>query len=143
MWLISGLLVLGLLIGNLVGMTAQSVVTALLGLLFAFVGGSLIALMGKLASSDRQLAGKCILSLSLGCLLGTYTGIFVSENQLLSNSDTPSSRHAIAEKKYLRSEVLDHAQAVQSRYAQGAISTEEAYKALLSILHDVRDAERR
>jgi len=74
MWVIVGRFLLGLLVGNLVGMTAESVATPLLGLLFAFIAGSVIALLGKLPPEDRRLAGQCIAALSLGCLSARTAG---------------------------------------------------------------------
>jgi hypothetical protein len=88
MWLIVAFAALGLLIGNLVGLTAQSVVSSLLGLLFAFVGGSVLVFLEKLTPEIRKLAGQSILALSVSCLIGTYVGIVVSEWQLLSPKRT-------------------------------------------------------
>jgi hypothetical protein len=84
MWIVLSFLALGFLIGNIVGMTAQSVVTSLLGLLFAFAGGSVLTFIHKLDAGERRLAGQAVLALSLACVGGLYTGIFVSEHRLLS-----------------------------------------------------------
>jgi hypothetical protein len=134
MWVIIGLFSLGLLVGNLVGLTAKSVVTSLLGLLFAFIGGSVIALLNKLPPADRRLAGQCVVALSLGCLIGTYGGIVVSEYQLLSQKKDQPARISVADRKYLRSEVFGPAQAIRKQYAQGDITLEEAYRQLGALL---------
>lgn len=136
MWVVIGLFLLGLLVGNLVGLTAQSVVSSLLSLLFAFIGGSLIALLGKLSPSERGLAGQCIVALSIGCLIGTYGGIAVSENQLLSlrGTHTGASRLTVADRKYLRSEILTPAAAIDLQYRQGLINADEAYRQLSVLL---------
>jgi len=136
MWVIIGLFLLGLLVGNLVGLTAQSVVTPLLGLLFAFIGGSVIAMVGKLPPADRRLAGQCIIALSLGCLIGTYGGIVVSDYQLLSpkRDHVSAMRMTVADRKYLRSQVIEPSAAIQLQYAQGRISAEEAFRKLQDLL---------
>lgn len=71
MWIVIGFAALGFLIGNLVGLTAHSVVTSVLTLIFAFTGGSIIAFLGKLTLDDRRVAGQAICCLSLCCVLGT------------------------------------------------------------------------
>jgi hypothetical protein len=147
MWVIIGLFLLGLLVGNLVGLTATSVVTPLLGLLFAFVGGSVIVMLGKLPSADRRLAGQCIVALALGCLIGTYGGIVVTEYQLLSPKidHVPATRMTVADRKaylYLRSEVMAPAAAIQLQYAQGHITAEEAYGQLRALLQKAEGNER-
>ena len=160
MWIVLGFLGLGFLIGNIVGMTAESVVTSLLGLLFAFAGGSVLSLMHKLDVADRKLTGQAILSLSLSCLLGLYTGIVVSERRLLSPAvaatappaqamqpapaATPASpppeskpqlqaREALipsAAKKYLLSLPVSQVDQIDELRQSGKISPEEAYRRL-------------
>lgn len=160
MWIVLGFLALGFLIGNIVGMTAQSVVTSLLGLLFAFAGGSVLSLMHKLDVADRKAAGQAILSLSLSCLLGLYIGIVVSERRLLSpavsataiqaqamqrnNAATPTSQPAepkpqvqnkeslipSAANKYLLSLPVSDIDQIDELREAGKISPDEAYKRL-------------
>ena len=88
MWLIVAFATTGFLVGNLMGMSASSTVPSFLGLLFALLGGSLIAFLHKLTREDRIIAGKLVFALSLTCLLGVYTGLFVNERELL----TPKGR---------------------------------------------------
>ncbi len=61
MWMILGFAALGLLIGNLIGMTSEGVIGELISLLFVFVGGSLMAFLHKLTPADRRLAGGALL----------------------------------------------------------------------------------
>ena len=131
-------LMLGFLIGNLVGLTAESVVSVLVPLLFAFGGGSAIGFLHKLDSTARQAASKSILALAVACLIGTYVGILVSEHQLL----TPESRRAtragasISESKYLRSYVISKADQIDQLKATGALTPEKAYEALYSLISE-------
>jgi hypothetical protein len=141
MWIIFGFLALGLLIGNLIGLTAESVVISVLGLLFAFGGGSIIAFIGKLSPEDRQLAGKAILALSFACLVGVYSGIGISEWQILSppekahlNASTALPRASIADKKYLRSALIEPMDAIDTQLTMGDISSDEAYKRLFELV---------
>lgn len=84
MWLVLAFLALGLLIGNLVGLSATAVVASLVALLFAFGGGSIIAFLHKLSGADRTAASQAVLAFSLACLVGVYAGLRVSEYRMLS-----------------------------------------------------------
>src|SRR5688500_11854820 len=84
MWLIVAFSMLGLLVGNLVGLSATSVVTPLLGLLFAFAGSSVIAFLHKLTQQDRKVASYAMTALSVACLVGIYSGVLVNEYRLLT-----------------------------------------------------------
>jgi len=59
MWIVAGLFFLGLLVGNLVGLTSESVVTSLVWLLFALIDGSVVALLGKLTPQQQRLVSTC------------------------------------------------------------------------------------
>ena len=87
-WSVAGFVALGYLTGTLVGMSASPVTGALVGLLFAFAGGSGVAFFKTLTPEERVSAGQGIMALSLGCLLGVYSGIVVSEFRLLSPRGT-------------------------------------------------------
>jgi len=88
MWLILAFSALGLLIGNLVGLSATSIVTPLLGLLFAFGGSSIIAFLHKLSGDDRKAAAQAVLAISLACLVGVYSGVLINQYRVL----TPKAR---------------------------------------------------
>jgi len=164
MWIVLGFLSLGFLVGNIVGMTAQSVVTSLLGLLFAFAGGSVLSIMHKLDVADRNAAGQAVMALSLSCLLGIYSGIFVSEHRLLSPAvpatstksemmqrnveATPTSQSQetkqqvqgkegtipSAANKYLLSLSVDEIDQIDQLRTSGKISSDEAYKRLHNLV---------
>jgi len=121
---------LGFLIGNLVGMTSSSAVSALIPLLFAFGGGSAVAFLQKLDRETQRRASVAIISLSIACLVGTYTGIVVSEYQLLSpatNKPIPDKR---VERTYLRSSTISLVNAIDAQRTKGNLTTEQAYDKL-------------
>ena len=129
-------LMLGFLIGNLVGLSAESVLATLMPLLFAFGGGSAIGFLHKVDEASKQVAFQAILTLSIGCLAGTYMGIAVSEHQLM----TPPSRRATEERasiigsKYLRSYLTSEAHQIDQLYTSGALDAEGAYDQLYGLV---------
>ena len=151
MWLIAGFVALGFLIGNLVGLSATSAVTALLGLVFAFAGGSILAFLEKFGVEDRRVAAQALFALSIACTVGLYTGIVVSEHQLLSprrpviavadSLQRGKARESVADRKYLRSGVLNGVDAIEALHRRGDLSGEAAYKQLRDlILATMRDS---
>lgn len=127
---------LGFLIGNMVGLTAESVISALLPLLFAFGGGSAVGLLHKLDADGRKAASGAILSLSIACLVGTYIGITVSEYQLLTPPERRQLRAdaSISESKYLRSFLASEASRIDQLKATGILTAEQAYEAQYQLL---------
>lgn len=129
---------LGLLIGNLIGLTAESVVSAFLPLLLAFVGGSIIAFISKIPIADRIDASLAVSALSLSCLVGLYISIAASEHQVLTpdySSDLQvGAEESIEDRKYLRSEQLELTHAVDQRFRNGQIDAAEAYSKLREII---------
>lgn len=153
MWLILGFTSLGLLVGTLIGLTSESVVTSVIGLLFALLGGSLLALLKQLSTDDRRTAGQALAALSLACLLGTYSGIVISEHQLLtpaevrrarlglvpnkyaSESGAPA-RPTIEQNKYVRKGVAPEIQFIDTQYRRQRLTAEHAYDQLYQVLQD-------
>jgi hypothetical protein len=134
MWPIAGFAVLGFLVGNLVGLTAESVTGTAVGLLFAFGGGSAIAFLHRLDPPSRVLAGQAVAALSFSCLLGVYTGIVVSEYQLLSpRRPLPPRTVAVAELKYNRSAALARADAIDQHLANRDLDPQQAYNQLYGV----------
>jgi hypothetical protein len=84
MWLCVGSASIGLLVGTLVGMSSDHLAKVALGLIFGLLGSSVIAFLQKVRLEDRALAGGMLLAISCGSLAGLYSGIFVSEYQLLT-----------------------------------------------------------
>lgn len=123
-------LALGFLIGNLVGMTSASVVSALIPLLFAFGGGSAIAFLEKLNVDAQKRAAVAVMCLSLACLLGVYTGIFTTEYHLLSPRKAVPGTVSRLDNTYLKSLVISDANIIDQQLAKGRITLEEAYMQL-------------
>ncbi len=151
MWNIIAFAALGFLVGNLAGLTASSVTTSLLSLLFAFGGGSVIAVIQKLDQEHRRLAAQAICALSVACLIGLYASILVCEWQILSprngglsealQTSRGSLRDSIASRKYLRDHIVDPARAIDMQYKNGTLTCEEAYEQLYSLVEQVHSKE--
>lgn len=126
---------LGFLVGNIVGMTASSVVNQLIALLFAFIGGTAIALVRKLDKNQLRLASIAISSVCISCLLGVYLGVIVTQYQLLS----PSKSNSVASvdnsnlateyrspQPYLRNNLIKSCQFINQQLQKGNLTSEEA-----------------
>jgi hypothetical protein len=140
MWVITAFAALGLVVGNLVGLTATPVVASVLGLLFAFAGGSILTFFHKYTHEDRNAAARGLLALALGCLVGVYAGIFVSERRLLSPAHRRGTANVVARgddvsvmfrsQAYLRSSVAEKADVLDNQYQNGEISAPTAFREL-------------
>jgi hypothetical protein len=154
-WIALGFLCLGLLIGTLVGLTATSVVVSVLGLLFAFAGGSVLAFLHKIGAADRVAAGQALMTFSLACLVGLYAAIYVSEHRILSpaapvGGNTSQTTRGVSDKvassatkqiesagrKYLLSDAMTEAQGIDLLLSGGKISADEAYRRLSKIVQN-------
>jgi len=130
-------LTLGFLIGNLLGLSSDSVVKTIIPLLFAFGGGSAIGFLHKLEDRFRTRAYQLIFVVSISCLFGTYSGIIMSEYQLLSPNKTQVNRaeKSIKDKKYLFSgETISKADEIDQLYSSGLMEVEDAYESLYKII---------
>lgn len=127
---LAAFLSLGGVIGTLTAFTATGVVASLLPLFFAFAGGSAIAFSGQADRRAAVAASVAIIGMSLGCLLGVYTGIYVAQHKLLT---PPESRASPASGSYLREFSVDQAEMIEQLRQAGTLSTEDAYKQLLEV----------
>jgi hypothetical protein len=134
-----GFLALGLLVGTLLAMSAQSLAQAVIAALFALFGGSIIVLLEKMNEQNQVRASIGMLGISVGALVGVYSGLYVNDHELL----TPPHLRAVAGRdaakvqevrKYLRENVLDETRAIDTQYRNGMISTKEAYERLKTLL---------
>lgn len=80
-WFFAGHVIFGLTIGLMVGMTQSSVVSGVMPLLFAFAGGSIVALSiddnrtpQQLETLGRQLAG-----FGIGTIIGLLVGVALTK----------------------------------------------------------------
>jgi len=89
-WFVLGMLGLGLLIGFMAGLSVSPVVNTLLGLVFAFAGGSVIVLVKGRDDYELKLIGKSVTAISIAMIVGVITGIAFRANDLL-NLNKPSS----------------------------------------------------
>ena len=76
-WLFLGLIVFGLLVGGLTGMSQSPVVSAVLPLLFTFAGGSVVTLSMGRPPGDLELLGKQLVVFGIGTALGVFLGILL------------------------------------------------------------------
>ena len=128
---------LGFLIGNLIGLSAESTLSVVLPLLFAFGSGSAVAFLHKLNINDRKLAASAVAALSISCLIGTYTGVIVSEYQLLTpHKDIKENSSAIVDRKYLRSFDINYVETIDQSYKSGVYTVEEAYEEIYKHLSE-------
>src|SRR5271166_1458010 len=143
---------LGLLVGLITGMTATSVVGSLLGLLFAFIGGSAIALQGKLTTQQQQEVYTAISSLCICCIVGIFAGIAASEWQIVSPSvwerkpsqaaagqsptakdeagkvQGPKNKEKLERRYYLKGNPIAKIDEIDTRLRQKLITEKEAYE---------------
>jgi len=82
-WIGAGFAAFGLLVGVVCGLSEAKLTTTLLGLLFALIGGSLGALLGKLNAEARKVTGIALLTFSVFTVTGVIGGITIRVNQLL------------------------------------------------------------
>ena len=87
MWFYAGLIFLGLSGGFLVALSITPVVGTLLGVLFVFAGGSILALIKGKDAEERNTIGKSIISITVGIVLGISVGIYVRNFDLLGSSE--------------------------------------------------------
>ena len=84
-WLFIGQSFFGLLIGGLVGLSISPIVGTVMGLLFAFIGGSLIVLIKGRDEGELEMIGKSITALSFFMLVGVSLGISLRTNSLFTS----------------------------------------------------------
>jgi len=131
---------LGLLIGNMVGLSADSLVRVLIPALFAFGGGSVLVILRKLSVDEQRMAAVAISTLSIFCLLGVYVGILQAEHRFFtpqsdqSFGDTASSMQS---NKYLHDSEIETIYAIDAKYSNKFITAEEAYDQLFKVVERV------
>lgn len=131
---------LGLLIGNLIGFTKESVVNAFIPLILTFGGGSIIAFLGGVPQVERVRATLAVGCISIFCLLGLYFSLFVTESQLLTPELTRSNDlkgiSSIDSRKLLRSDITSRVTQIDQQLRNNQINQREAYDALVEFLSE-------
>ena len=79
-WIILGCLSLGLIIGFMTGMSVSPTVTTVIGLIFAFTGGSVIVLIKGRDPDELALMGKCLSALALAAAFSVMVGVMARAN---------------------------------------------------------------
>jgi len=82
-WTLLGCASLGLIIGIMTGMSVSPIVSVVVGLIFAFAGGSVIIMIKGRNAEDRIIIGQSIFALSLAALIGVALGVKVREGDWL------------------------------------------------------------
>ncbi|MDO9286772.1 MAG: hypothetical protein Q7U26_17920 [Aquabacterium sp.] len=123
---------LGMVVGTFAAFTATSVVASLLPLFFAFAGGTAIAFAGQVDSVAQKRASTAIAGLSLGCLVGVYSGVWVSAHKLLTPPEARAAATASGS-TYLREFSMEPAEFIDQQKRSGAMSVDEAYDKLLEL----------
>jgi hypothetical protein len=140
--LTTGFGALGMLIGTLLAMSAQSLAQAVIAAIFALFGGSLLVLLEKLSERDQIKICGGLLGVALGTLLGLYSGLYINEHQLLTPirgrqiGNVDPSHPPVEPRKYLRSDVSDKIDAVDMKYRSKVIGASEAYDELRALIND-------
>jgi hypothetical protein len=83
-WFVFGCVSLGLLIGFMVGLSISPIVSTVLGLVFAFTGGSVIVLIKGREEGELRVIGKSLSAISLSMIAGMVLGISFRANDWLS-----------------------------------------------------------
>jgi hypothetical protein len=123
-WLGWGFCFLGTLVGVLTGLTSAEITVTLVTVVFAFLGGSVVAMVQKISIADREAIGKIIFSFSFSCVVFLILGIIAKQNEWL----TPMSKRGKEERvTYIRSGEID---IIDNKLRQGVINYEEAYNQL-------------
>jgi hypothetical protein len=131
---------LGLVIGTLVGLSADSLGKVVIPILFTFAGGSVIAFQEKLEGTKLKVAMQGLLGLGIGSLIGVYSALLITEYRLLTPSEARKRDVSTISKpsdgKYLRRETIDTLILTEQRLRVGTISTEEAAANLRKAIDD-------
>lgn len=129
---------LGFLIGSLIGLSVESTLAVLIPLLFTFAGGSAIAFFTKMETASRRITSAAVIALSLASLIGVYSGIYISEHQLLSPAGVREERlhHGASRQEmgYLRAQDISNINAINQQYRTGDLTAQQAYERLYELI---------
>ena len=89
-WFVIGGFCLGLLIGFMTGLSISPIVSTVLGLVFAFAGGSIVVLVKGREEDELGLIGKSLTAISIAMIIGVLFGIVLRANDWLRiGKETP------------------------------------------------------
>ena len=114
---------LGMLVGNLIGLSTDSLSSVLLPALLTLVGAGGFGFLSKLAESERAIAMTSAASFCIACLVGIYSSVWLTEHRIF----TPPNSYGtpIKERKVLRGDEIQRTCALFSRYDKGLLSSEQ------------------
>lgn len=123
----------GILIGFVSGLTDAAITAALLGALFAFIGGGALYFLTK-SKDVQQLAGSIMLCFALTCLVGLVIGITVKVHQWLGPAKTLTSKEVNPPGYLHEGQFKSRLDAIKAKHKQ--IPCEESYQELLSLIEE-------
>ena len=108
--------------------------------LFTLIGGSLIAFFDKTTAQAQRAAVIALFGLSVGSLVGVYTGIIVNEHMVLSPKGAATTRSGVlaasAPVKYLRENTLLLIDEIDAKHRTGVLTAEQAYAELFKAVKE-------
>jgi hypothetical protein len=149
MWMHLGFFTMGLFVGNLVGLSATSLVSQLIGLFFALAGGSVIAFLKGLEKAEQKIAGQALFCASAGALLGVYLSVLAIQFRLLTPR-IPAAHRPVATQPAAQTSsvepgfvlpasdlngIIEESNAIHRLYRQETYSLEEAYDKTYRLIH--------
>jgi hypothetical protein len=126
----AGFAALGFLVGSVAGLSSAQLTTTLLGLLFALIGGSVIAFIQTLDDGSRRAAGVSLLAFAPTAMLGLYLGIFVRINDFLRIQPAEATVNRASADDYLRGSRAEQLAFLQAQIVRGEMKLEDACRAL-------------
>ena len=91
-WFVTGSFSMGLLVGFMTGLSISPITGTVMGLVFAFAGGSVVVLIKGRDESELLLIGKGLSFLSVAMIIGIVSGIVFRTNGLLASDSNALTR---------------------------------------------------
>ena len=97
-WFVTGMAVFGLMIGLLVGLSLTPVVNTVIGLLFAFIGGSIIVLIKGRTEAELSAIGQSVTTISCFMIFGMIVGILLRNGYFFQSEPKVTAPFVLEEK---------------------------------------------
>lgn len=122
---------LGVLVGILAGLSTAQLTTTLLGLLFGFGGGSIIALVQKLDAEAKKAAGLALLTFSLAATAGILGGLTIRLNDLLRTRPLESTTQGLQSRTdYMKGATAQAVDFLQAQVMRGELPLRDACRVM-------------
>jgi hypothetical protein len=127
---------LGLLIGTLLAMSAEPLAHGVIAAMFALFGGSLLSFLKRFESKDQIKTGFGVAAISIGTLIGVYSGLYITEHQLFTPQNLRVTSASMKESvpKYLRDFQMTRAETIDAQYRNNHITIQQAYDQLRQVI---------